>query len=843
MRRLSFLLCALVLSMVLMAAPRSMQQAMTEAEHFLQKSPSAARRAPGQQQLQLAHTLRMPTATDDLAYVFSKGQDAGFVIVSADDCVKTILGYADEGEFDATAIPSNMQVWLEHYAEEIAYASSREVPSLKNKQAAAPMRGVQQTTAVSPLLGSIMWNQDTPYNNLCPMDGDNTRSYTGCVATAMAQIMRYWQYPTTGTGSHSYTWTNCNNAQRTLSANFGATTYDWANMKTSYSGSYTAAQATAVATLMYHVGVACDMNYGGETRGGSGSHETLAARALYTYFGYDAGVRALRPDYIGETAFENGVLAEIQAGRPVLLSGCTENYEGHAFVCDGVDNQNLFHINWGWGGYQNGYFALSALDPDDQGIGGAASGNGFHVEVSAIVGIQPDQGGEAPDYVEMGAQSFALTTKNRCLRTSRVGVELTNVMNLGFEVFDGYLGVLVADSTGTIYRWLDYDDMTASYGFTPSAYLPQATYSASLSNLNPGEYMLVPAFTNSGRDAYYRMSIMEEPKSLPFEVTNDSIFFKDVTSGPVDPPAPVLTDHWPYTQADIYYYPNLGNNFTLRLYSADAAFNNDGDELVRGYLMDLDINTEDPTSVVGTYLFDAAGTGDAGSLGGEYSGVYVPNSGYSISGGMVTIAFDPSRNYSIAYMLDLSDGRLVVDTVVLSQSSVQAYRSRNNTWRDYTLTNRHVTTTSIEKARTHALALTVGNRSWIPYLVRGVISDFNNTPAQIAQYGSAQYYISEDGTTANQLYCFRNYWLDNRRFTSGDEIGLGDTVVVYAPMMNYQGTPELYYGYIYEHTAAAPVETALDDVQTVGCEKMLRNGVLYIRREEAVYDVLGNKVQ
>jgi len=513
LRKSTLLLLTLLVSVVAFADSRSVEEAKSEAVNFISSKSSLQHRASSQQALSLSYTLPMINSSEAAAYLFQIGEDGGFVLVSADDNTTTILGYASEGYFDATNMPENMQVWFQHYAEEISWASKNGVAMAGSNKASG--------SAISPLLGDIVWNQDKPFWNQCPLDSDGNRSYTGCVATAATQIMRFWNYPQQGTGSHSYTWTKSDGSTQELSADFGSTTYDWANMKPNYNNGYTSTQANAVATLMYHMGVATEMGY---TSNGSGTQTELAAQALYKYFGYDKSMRALRPDYIGFNTFGQKVLGELQAGRPVLFSGATEQQEGHAFVCDGYDGQ-YYHINWGWGGYQNEYFALSALDPEAQGIGGAASGEGYHVGILGVVGIMPDQGGElAPG--SLGTQGLKLVADQQIQKTTNFTIKVNQILNTGISDYEGgAIGLAVVNEDNQFVSWFYafWSDELVVGTYYPDEY----DFSGNLSKVTTdGNYKIVPIFTDADQTQFWFMDVAEgSPQYFEFTKSGNTITF------------------------------------------------------------------------------------------------------------------------------------------------------------------------------------------------------------------------------------------------------------------------------------------------------------------------------
>lgn len=303
-------------------------------------------------------------------YVFASGGKTLFV--SADDVAVPLLGYIENPAVDLSAMPPQMKWWLGEYKRQIEWASENGVASLP---------GGEKTdfAPISPLCATT-WDQEAPYNNLCPKRGSRT-TVTGCVATAMAQVMKYFNWPENGNGSISYTWNGMN-----LSMDFSATTFDWDNMLNSYplSTSGTAAQRTAVATLMQACGYSVEMNYGLASEGGSSASSYSLANVLVDNFGYDKGARMEWRDFYAIDDWNAMIYQNIAEVGPVLYGGSGSG-GGHEFVCDGYSSGGLFHINWGWSGYYDGYFKLDALDPEGLGTGGGTGGFNYYQDVTLAI--------------------------------------------------------------------------------------------------------------------------------------------------------------------------------------------------------------------------------------------------------------------------------------------------------------------------------------------------------------------------------------------------------------------------------------------------------------------------
>lgn len=378
----------LLLSVSAIAGPRSYQQAKAIAQRQaamlgieMDAEVSASAKVAPRMSVSSAVS---PSAT--CYYVFANGEDKGFTIVSGDDRMPEVVGYSAQGTYDPDHLPANYVGFMKAYQKTVEALLNGDAQVSGGLAEARQWRAERASSAaVAPLLGDIKWNQMAPYNNMCPSYNGTNRAVTGCVATAMAQVMMYYQYPKKLKSTiESYT-TKAYGIQ--IPEISSGATYDWDNMLPDYSKSdYNSAQAAAVAKLMYHCGAAVKMDYGPS----SGANVTPAI--LATYFGYDADLmqdltRTVFTLQQWMTLIDN----ELKAKRPILYSGQSSN-GGHEFVCDGSDGNGLYHINWGWGGYQDGYFDLTILQPTKGGAGSGSAIDGYNRDCSMIVGIAPDNG-------------------------------------------------------------------------------------------------------------------------------------------------------------------------------------------------------------------------------------------------------------------------------------------------------------------------------------------------------------------------------------------------------------------------------------------------------------------
>ena len=321
-------------------------------QQALQRIETAAPRfrLSGNARLELGYTEK--SNGENVLYVFNRGAE-GFLIASADDCMPPLLGYSDSGSFDMENASPEFKWWLSQYASEVdAFFRSNDARNFVYSATRS------DRATISPLL-STEWNQGYPYNIYCPSDAGG-RSVTGCVATAMAQVIKYHGYPSRGSGSHSYTWKD-----QTLEYDYANAYFDYGNMLDVYYDNSGQTQIEAVANLMYACGVGVDMNYSSRE---SGASDVSVLKALKDYFNYAPDMRSLAREYFSNEEWNEIVYSELNARRPVLYRGSSDE-GGHMFVCDGYED-GYFHINWGWGGYCDGWFLLSALNPDGQGIGG-----------------------------------------------------------------------------------------------------------------------------------------------------------------------------------------------------------------------------------------------------------------------------------------------------------------------------------------------------------------------------------------------------------------------------------------------------------------------------------------
>lgn len=325
-----------------------------------------------------AKNLRSDKTNNAPYYAFNLEQ--GYVIVSGDDEMTELVGYAENGFFDAENVPPQMQLWLDGYAEYVAAVQSGKAKARKILLSDSP------SVVVEPLV-TTKWNQDAPFNNFAPEytdDNNNTqRCATGCAATAMAQIMKFHNWPEQGVGHYSYE----HQSFGTISSDFSEHVYDWTNMIDRYNnGEYSNVQADAVALLMKDCGVSLNMNYGPV----SGASIYSYTPAFKNYFHYSS--RTVNRSGCETAEFTRIITDELQEGRPIIYCGTGED-GGHAFVVDGYDTNYFLHVNWGWGGYSDGYFDMNYMDPAGLGIGG---GSGAFKWNQGIVLARPLKDGVEP---------------------------------------------------------------------------------------------------------------------------------------------------------------------------------------------------------------------------------------------------------------------------------------------------------------------------------------------------------------------------------------------------------------------------------------------------------------
>ena len=447
------------------------QLSVAEAIDRFKSGAADARRSFGADEPLLCYTAEQDGY--NLMYVVNRGDGMGFYILSADDCAPAVLGYSDNGDFEYHSIPPQMKWWLSQYSKSILNAI------LEGTALPEPQTVVN---AVSPLL-TCTWGQDAPYNALCTDMG--YLSVTGCVATAMAQIMYFHKYPAKGYGVCSY---ECKGT--TITSRLVDHEYQWSLMQDDYTKTATGDAADAVALLMRDCGVSVNMEY---TAQESGTSAFYVAPALYGNFAYDKGVQIVQRLFYSDEQWETMIMDELSAGRPILYTG-QSNSGGHAFVMDGVDADGYYHINWGWRGSYNGYFLVTgqhALTPNGTGIGGGAAGDSYDQDQMMILGIRPDAG-TASCTVTLSSPD-GLTATVDPTDTGTIG------LNMGFHntgvcnITNLSLGLqFKRKSTGTKSTM-----EIGSVGTLKVMYGNDFTYTLSCENLDDDEYEFYSVYTTS----------------------------------------------------------------------------------------------------------------------------------------------------------------------------------------------------------------------------------------------------------------------------------------------------------------------------------------------------------
>lgn len=646
-----------------MAEQRTVSDAQNVAMNYLRAN--APRRVQGVnpqvKQLSLAMTAVNAEQQVDY-YVFNSGKDDGFVIVSGDDMAAPVLGYSDEGTFDADRIPDGLRYWLECYGEQMQYLRSHPASAYVPRRA-------ESTLVVTPLLATN-WNQNSPYNDQCPTFGTaGERAAVGCVATATAQVMNYHKWPKQGAGEFTYVCNVGGMGEQTLSADFGSTTYDWDNMLDNYiAGNYSATEGNAVATLMSHVGIASHMKYGNTS-----SIATFAAmEALRLYFGYNSGMKLYSRISMNTQQWDSLLMSELQNARPVIYAGYSPKGGGHCFVLDGVNVDGYYHFNWGWGGSSNGYFLITALNPKDQGIGSYEGG--YNASQEFIANVYPDRGEPLPekflegtcfrfwsgvDHVNLGEK---VPVHYRYLKFNSYGYGLSADITIGFLLSDaaGNQVSFTANNTKT-FNW----DFGVNYSLINDK---SFTYNTPAS-LADGDYYLwlVYKWANPAATDYsYLANISNLPRFIKVKVQNGVMYFStpvtelgELSVTDLAAPEVVGTNN----KMDVSFtISNAGKEYYDNVYL--ALINKAGD-----YKIYDPININVPKD--GTVSFTSVIT--APSDPGEYELALLNKNYDKLAGGSLTVIVRESSNYNLTIATPLK-----VASYYMDMDNVSATVALNN---------------------------------------------------------------------------------------------------------------------------------------------------------------------
>lgn len=368
-------------------------------------------------------TASLSTLGNDSYYVFNNDA-GGFVIIAGDDAVAPVLGYTSTGAFDANNLPEGLKDLLKSYEQQIAALG-------KNYKANTTSTRAEFTG--EKLLNTAKWNQVAPFNKYTP-----NNYVTGCVATAGAIVMKHHGYPAKGVGSHSYTWNGQN-----LTASFEHD-YDWANMPAKYTDGNDEA-FDGVARLMSDLGIAVNMQY---ANGGSASALEDLVTALKKYFGYSKYARLLTMKDLGAEVWNGRLRAEIDANRPVLYAASDANVGGHSFVIDGYKDES-FSVNWGWGGYCDGFYRIGALNPEADGT---PQGDQYNSSQAAVFALQPSDGKEVLSNLRFIKVDGYLETMNMNVTDVKVGknmnLYLLPLQSQGENPFTGEVAIALKNAKG-----------------------------------------------------------------------------------------------------------------------------------------------------------------------------------------------------------------------------------------------------------------------------------------------------------------------------------------------------------------------------------------------------------
>ena len=571
---LSLALCALVASSA-GAAVLTPAQSLARLKGSSQASFAPAIKAPSALKL----VLKVDADNAPAVYVFGNGSE--LVVTSADDIAAPLLGYGINGN----SIAPGLKYWLDTYSREIAWARRNGVKTPYSATTTTDSRA-----SIEPLV-KTKWNQESPYYNDCPTV-DGVHCVTGCVATALAQVMKYHEYPEVATGKVDYTLNSGKSDSIHVKLDLDTVKFDWKNMTDTYDASSTAVEKAAVAQLMFACGASCSMDY---TTGESGTAAIKAAEAMVNNFKYDRGIHFYYRDYYGISDWQTIVYDQLQNYGPVQYSGQSTD-GGHSFVCDGYSQDGYFHINWGWGGMSDGYFLLTSLTPGEQGVGGSGSGDGFNFDQSIIGNVQPFKEGSEyyPDIV--WDDDFTTDTTGTTVGSS---VTFTGMYyNFGIAKVTGHMGIKVTPASGTA-------TYVEGMGIDLQSYYGYDYFTVTIpTDITDGTYTVTPAVESASGKWYDVPVKIGQSQNVTMTVSDGTVTFtQGVTASVTVNDLSVLTPLYIGSQFSVS--ATLVNSTTAEYLNSICVVLIDSDySLVaegQAYSIDIPANSSSPLDYTSTF--------------------------------------------------------------------------------------------------------------------------------------------------------------------------------------------------------------------------------------------------
>lgn len=433
-------------------------------------------------------------------HIFRKSSSSnGFVIISGDERMPCILAFSDESPFDIDNMPPSFENWLKENENWYYNINNYESLNVSNTTLA-------HADEVSPLLRDIVWGQGNPFNKTCPVYHGET-CLTGCVATAMAQVMKYYEYPASGKGKVDYyTQTNHIHVTRDLSKDI----FDWGNMRHSYTSSFSTTEVNAVATLMASCGASVRMDYGTDSQGGSGAYQSDLLPAFVENFGYDKNSAVLISGYFSTNDWHELLLKELNEGHPVNYGGHSITDGGHSFVLDGYKMipENIYpnyHVNWGWNGSFDGYYQIQNLQPKESGQSYFI--NGFNQNQQMLIGIKPDDGID-DGFTCIGTKQLNVTSSTLSAGKT-FGVSTSSIQNFAYKDISGTFAIALIAGNGeetllSVNKSYSLYSLLQINNFKIETTLPQ--------DIKPGLYQVQLRIKPTGKDEYKRVYSYSYPK-------------------------------------------------------------------------------------------------------------------------------------------------------------------------------------------------------------------------------------------------------------------------------------------------------------------------------------------